>query len=53
MEDLTSCVQTHELWQKLRIKNKELVADFFILFSRFEYALKRGLSALGQDGPVA
>lgn len=30
----------HRLWQELGI-DRDLVADFFIVFARFEYALKR------------
>jgi hypothetical protein len=31
----------HNLWARLEIQDPELVADFFIVFSRFEYALKQ------------
>jgi hypothetical protein len=33
---------THCLWKKLGISDQQLAVDFFIVFSRFEYALKRG-----------
>jgi hypothetical protein len=33
--------ETHSLWDKLGVTDRTLVADFFITFSRFEYALKR------------
>jgi hypothetical protein len=32
---------TDFLWKKLGISDRQIVIDFFIVFSRFEYALKR------------
>lgn len=36
-----SLVQGHSLWKRLGIQDREAVADFFIVFARFEFALKQ------------
>jgi len=41
MEHARAGSSWHALWKKLKIHDPYLVADFFIVFSRFEYALKR------------
>lgn len=41
MSGYCSLAERHGLWTKLNIQCPELVADFFIVFARFEYALKR------------
>lgn len=41
MSGCCSLAERHSLWTRLNIKDPELVADFFIVFARFEYALKR------------
>ncbi len=40
MNCTVSSRRPHRLWQELGI-DRDLVADFFIVFARFEYALKR------------
>lgn len=42
MKDISSCVQTHSLWQELGITDQGLIAGLAILFCGFEDALKRG-----------
>lgn len=42
----------NKLFRQLRV-DKKMVADFFIIFSRFEYTLKRAGFATGDDGKVS
>jgi hypothetical protein len=41
MEHVPARSPWHTLWEKLKITEPDLVTDLFIVFSRFEYALKR------------
>lgn len=41
MDCTCSSVRWRPLWKKLRVENTEFVADFLVVFARFEYALKR------------